>query len=78
MFKTLTHYAALEHVIRERCTFDVADLHAALHKVRDDDITLQTMVFEPRMLRLHLAIGTIPASEGELKAIDLGPFLQQP
>jgi hypothetical protein len=76
MFKTLTHYAALERATRERSRFGVADLHAALHEVSDDDITLQTMVFEPRKLRLHLAIGEVPASEGELKAIDLGPFFQ--
>jgi predicted choloylglycine hydrolase len=76
MFKTLTHYAALERASRERCSFTVPDLHAALHEVSDDEITLQTMIFEPRTLRLHLALGEIPASEGELKAIDLGPFLQ--
>jgi hypothetical protein len=78
LFKTVTHYAALERAARERDTFGVADLHAALHAVSDEDITLQTMVFEPRRLRLHLAIGRIPASAGELKPLDLGPFLQPP
>jgi hypothetical protein len=78
LFKTLTHYAVLEQTTRERSTFGVPNLHAALRAVSEDDITLQTMVFEPRKLRLHLAIGKMPASAGELKTIDLGPFLQPP
>jgi hypothetical protein len=76
MFQTLTRFAALEQATRERTMFGIGDVHAALHSVCDRDITLQTMVFEPSKLRLHLAIGTIPASAG----VDLGPFLrrQQP
>jgi len=33
--------------------------------------TLQSMVFEPATLKLHLAIGEIPASRGAMKTIDL-------
>ena len=76
MFNTLTHHAALELATRKRRAFAVPDIHAALHEMCDDEITLQTMVFEPRALRLHLAIGEIPASAGELKAIELRPYLQ--
>jgi hypothetical protein len=75
MFNTLSHFATLRRHTRERGKFGVADLHAALHAVCDPEITLQTMVFEPRNLRLHLAIGALPASAGELKTVDLGPFL---
>jgi isopenicillin-N N-acyltransferase like protein len=78
LFKTLDHFAALNQVTREQSNFGVTDLHAALHSVCDQDITLQTMIFEPRKLRLHLAIGTIPASAGVMKVIDLGPLLQTP
>jgi hypothetical protein len=76
MFNTLDHFTALEQVTRERGGFGVTDLHGALHAVCDPDITLQTMVFEPRKLRLHLAIGTVPASAGAMKVVDLEPFLR--
>jgi isopenicillin-N N-acyltransferase-like protein len=76
LFKTLNHFATLEEVTRERSEFGITDLHAALHSVCDQDITLQTMVFEPRKLRLHLAIGAIPASAGAMRVIDLRSFLQ--
>jgi hypothetical protein len=32
------------------------------------------MVFEPQTLRLHLAIGACPATEAELKTLELGPL----
>ena len=76
LFKTLNHFATLEEVTRKRSEFGITDLHAALHSVCDQDITLQTMVFEPRKLRLHLAIGTIPASAAPMRVIDLGSYLQ--
>jgi hypothetical protein len=34
------------------------------------------MIFEPNTLRLHLAIGEIPASAGPMKTVDLGSFLR--
>lgn len=39
-----------------------------------DDLTLQTMIFEPASLKLHLAIGTPPTSSKEPKLIDLKPY----
>jgi hypothetical protein len=35
------------------------------------------MIFEPRKLCLHLAIGRLPASAGELRVLDLRPYLQR-
>jgi isopenicillin-N N-acyltransferase-like protein len=55
--------------------FGVADVHRAMHLASADD-TLQTMVFEPEALRLHLAFGEIPASAGPLAALELAPLLR--
>ncbi len=52
----------------------VEDLHRYLHAVNQGDQTLQTMVFEPANLRLHLAFGKRPSSSGDLRSIDLGPL----
>jgi predicted choloylglycine hydrolase len=41
------------------------------------DQTLQTMIFEPADLRLHLAIGTPPTSALEPKLIDLKPYFNK-
>jgi hypothetical protein len=54
----------------------VEDLHAALHAARQPTETMQTMVFEPGKLRLHLAIGACPASACELKTLDLAPLFK--
>ena len=77
LFKTHDHFAALEQVTSQRNKLGVTDLHTALHSVCDPHMTLQTMIYEPRKLRLHLAIGTIPASAGALRVLDLEPFLQR-
>jgi hypothetical protein len=77
MFQTLDHFAALERITSEPGDFGIEELHGALDAVRDDDITLQTMVFEPKSLGLHLAIGTVPAPAGELRTLDLRPFLHE-
>ena len=34
------------------------------------------MVFEPATLKLHLAIGEIPASRGKLRTLDLAPLFK--
>jgi hypothetical protein len=36
------------------------------------------MIFESEALRLHLAAGTIPASAGEMKVVELAPLLCRP
>jgi predicted choloylglycine hydrolase len=51
-------------------------LRKQLHEVRLGTFTLQTMVFEPATLKLHLSIGKTPASAYPLKTIDLGPLLR--
>ncbi|MBN2217193.1 MAG: hypothetical protein JW719_07435 [Pirellulales bacterium] len=39
-------------------------------------LTLQTMVFEPSELRLHLAFGNLPASAGPFHRVDLKPLFE--
>jgi hypothetical protein len=51
------------------------DLRKQLDLVNLGGLTLQTMVFEPATLRLHLSIGPRPASHGRLRTLDLGPLL---
>jgi isopenicillin-N N-acyltransferase like protein len=54
------------------------DLRKQLDAVALGRFTLQTMVFEPATLRLHLSIGKTPASAGPLRTLDLAPLLRKP
>jgi predicted choloylglycine hydrolase len=73
-------------------TFDrltrLEEVRQAMNKVSPDDVrkhldavnlgnlTLQTMVFEPATLRLHLGIGKVPSSQVPFKTLDLGPLFK--
>jgi hypothetical protein len=46
-----------------------------LHEVHQGGQTVQTMIFEPGPLRLHLAIGSCPSSALPLKALEVAPLL---
>ena len=52
----------------------IADVHRLLDAVNQGNETLQTMVFEPRELAIHLALGTPPVSADPLTRIDLRPL----
>jgi len=52
----------------------LADVAAKLDQVSLAAMTLQTMVFEPGTLRLHLGIGSCPSSALPLRTLDLGPL----
>ena len=54
----------------------IADVQKHLDAVNLGSFTLQTMVFEPATLKLHLAIGAIPASALPLRTLDLAPLLK--
>ncbi|MCS7238602.1 MAG: C45 family peptidase [Thermoguttaceae bacterium] len=49
----------------------VADVISVLHAANQGERTIQTMVFEPQSLRLHLSLGSIPASAGPFVSVDL-------
>jgi predicted choloylglycine hydrolase len=55
----------------------IEDMHKSLHAVSVRNHTLQTMIFEPAKLRLHLAIGACPASAKELTTLNLGPMFKK-
>jgi hypothetical protein len=63
---------------RELKTLGLEDVAAKLNAVHQGEATLQTMIFEPAALKLHLAIGKGPTSALPLKELDLGPLLKGP
>jgi hypothetical protein len=67
--------------ILEKCQemkqLDVSDVARKLDAVNLGKLTLQTMVFEPAALKLHLAMGSCPASKLPLKVLDLTPYLEK-
>jgi isopenicillin-N N-acyltransferase like protein len=60
---------------RDDESLDVAEIHTALHKANQGRLTLQTMVFEPRDLVLHLSLGTAPSSGHKLHRLELKELL---
>jgi isopenicillin-N N-acyltransferase-like protein len=56
-------------------SLSVADVHQALHAANQGELTLQTMIFEPRELVLHLAVGTPPSSRHKLHRLELRSLL---
>jgi isopenicillin-N N-acyltransferase-like protein len=76
VYDTFDRHGLLRKHERGRDRFGVADLHAALHASSQGDHTLQTMVFEPSALRLHLAAGQLPSSAGPLRTLDLAPLFR--
>jgi hypothetical protein len=74
-FSTCDRFKALAAVGELQRKLSPSDLHVGLHEACDKTMTMQTMVFESQPLRLHLAIGSIPASAGELKTLELRPLL---
>lgn len=55
---------------------DVEAVHSHLHRANQGELTLQTMVFEPRELVLHLALGKPPSSRLPLKHLPLRQFFE--
>jgi hypothetical protein len=50
------------------------DVNHHLHEARFPDMTIQTMIFEPTRLRLHLAFGRIPSSNLPRETLELEPL----
>jgi isopenicillin-N N-acyltransferase like protein len=53
---------------------DVADVAEKLDEVNLGALTVQTMIFEPAKLKLHLAIGGRPASSLPTRLLELAPL----
>jgi hypothetical protein len=72
-FYTLDRYATLAKANGVK-KLGLADIQARLHAANLGDFTIQTMIFEPAVLKLHLAHGKCPASAQPLKTLDLKPY----
>ena len=57
-------------------TLTLADIAKQLHLVNQGRNTFQTMIFEPDLLKLHLAIGKCPSSALPLHLVELGPLFK--
>ena len=69
-FDTLEATGRLERAVT------IEDVRRKLDDVNLGQLTLQTMVFEPATLRLHLATGDVPASAMKFRTLDLAPLLK--
>jgi hypothetical protein len=69
-------YQSLRSTLDNKTKVGPEDLRRQLDTVNMGELTLQTMVFDPKNLRLHLAVGKRPASSGTLRTIDVGPLLR--
>jgi hypothetical protein len=56
-------------------SLDVAEVQAALHQANQGELTLQTMVFEPRELVLNLSLGNPPSSAHKMHRLELRELL---
>ena len=75
VFKWCPRYRKLIQARGEN-KLDVAAVDKKLDEVSMSRLTVQTMVFEPAALKLHLAIGSCPSSALPLKTLDLKPLFR--
>lgn len=72
---TLDRFRVLDRLRADTGKLGIADLHRQLHQANLGELTLQTMVFEPATLTLHLAYGKTPSSAGPLRTLPLKDLL---
>jgi isopenicillin-N N-acyltransferase like protein len=68
-------YAKLEEYRRNHAKLAREQLAEALHAVNQGDLTLQTMIFEPQAMRMHVSLGSPPSSAHPLQELDLTKLL---
>lgn len=51
--------------------FTLEEVHRCMHSVHQQDLTFQTMIFEPATLKLHVAFGPGPCTQLPLQEIEL-------
>ena len=69
-------YETLEKAVKGDKRLSPDEIRRKLNEVNLGELTLQTMVFEPRALKLHLSIGKVPASSQPLTTLDLKPLFK--
>ncbi len=74
--KECWRYRALQGYWGRSQPFTWHDVADALHKVNLGQLTTQSMIFEPKSLRLRLAIGKPPASGGPFVPLELATLFQ--
>ena len=67
-------YQRLDGLLQE--SFDVADVARILHSVNQRSHTLQSMIFEPATMKLHVSIGKAPVTARPMKTLDLAKLFQ--
>lgn len=75
MFEPCSRYPKLTKT-QELASVDLAEVAVKLNEVSAGAMTLETMIFEPAQLRLHLAIGSCPSSALPLKTLELAPLFR--
>ena len=51
--------------------FTLEEVHRCMHAVHQNELTFQTMVFEPKAMKLHVAFGPGPCTQKPLQVIEL-------
>ncbi len=74
--RTYDRFNILETVRDGEKKLSVADVQRSLDAVNLGELTLQTMVFEPATLKLHVALGAAPSSRLPLRTLELGPLMK--
>lgn len=79
MATTLERFETLCKARTEGKKLGVADIQKYLDAANQGDHTIQTMIFEPTALVLHLSVsdGKAPSSSLPLKKLELGPLLKK-
>jgi hypothetical protein len=79
LFTTLGRFDTLEKARTQTGRLGIRDVQRYLDEANQGDLTLQTMIFEPATLAVHLAfaIDKAPASSRELKRLELAPLLKK-
>jgi hypothetical protein len=75
LYGSFVRFRRLE-TARDKEKIGIADVQARLHAANQGDHTLQTMIFEPATLKLHLAIGKCPSSAEPLRVLELKPLFR--
>ena len=55
---------------------NLRDVAKKMDEVNEGPLTIQTMIFEPASLKLHLGIGSCPATKAPLKTLELSRFFE--
>lgn len=77
-YSTVDRFDSLTRLGELKRPLGPGELHAGLHEACHKTFTLQAMIFDSKALRLHLATGTVPATAGEMRVVDLAPLLLTP